>query len=446
LTACREAFQEGKTVLTSKKFLTPSSLLDKIQPSAPRIRFAEGVINLNHSTSLWSKLMRCTIISTFLLSCATAVVTTQIATAATVTLTKLASFGGGDGWLSPGEGGTAYLGTGNNERGLTYGNGHVYLVSHANVSSSTSNVRILDQNTGADLGGLNATGITGGTFTVNAGGVGSDGAIYVANLTTQSTTSPFKVYSWATEGSAPTVAYSGDGGLPGSRLGDDFAATGGGTSTRLAAGFNSSPAVAGNNSYSIIDPSASSATAIAFSATPPNAGDFRLGLTFVDATHVLGTAGSSLYRNTSYSGGTGTLVNSPAIPDPAGATADRLLAYTTFGGMSLLAVQSIGDSHVSIYDASDPSTPVYLASGNNTSGSLTANGNATGQIAWGAITNNSDGTVSRTLYAMSTNQGIQAFVVTVPEPATIALLILAFLGMASVSNRRTRALHVQVPV
>ncbi|HYV27858.1 MAG TPA: DUF4623 domain-containing protein [Candidatus Eisenbacteria bacterium] len=347
-------------------------------------------------------------------------------------MTPYLSWGGGDGWLAPGEGGTAYLGTGNNERGLGYGNGHVYLVSHASVAGSAANVRILDGATGADLGGLNNTGISGGTFLVNNIAVGGDGAIYVANLTTQSTTTPYKVYRWATEGSAPTVAYSGNGGLAGARLGDDMAGIGSGPSTLLVAGYNSTPAVTGNNGYAIIDPSAGSATAITFSGTPPNAGDFRLGLTMIDSSHVLGTAGSSLYRNSSFSGSSGTLINSPAIPDPAGATADRLLAYTTLGGKALLAVQSIGDSHVSLYDASDPSNPVWLASGNTTSGSLTANGNGTGEMAWGDTIVNGDGTFSRVLYGMSSNQGIQAFLVTVPEPGpmglgAVALGLIAFL-------------------
>src|SRR5205823_339168 len=221
--------------------------------------------------------------------------------------------------------------------------------------------------------------ISGGTFLVNNISVGGDGAIYVANLTTQSTTSPFKVYKWATEGSAPSVAYSGNAGIAGVRAGDDLAGIGSGSSTLLVAGYNSSPSVAGNNGYAIIDPTAGTATAIAFSGTPPNAGDFRLGITMSDSSHVLGTAGSSLYRYSSYSGSSGTLLASPAIPDPSGATADRLLAYTTLGGMSLLAIQSIGDSHVSLYDASNPAAPVYLASGNTTAGTLTANGNGTGE-------------------------------------------------------------------
>jgi hypothetical protein len=337
---------------------------------------------------------------------------------AQVTMSPLATWSpNGDGWLAPGEGGYTFLGTGNLERGLGFGNGHVYLVSR----NGGNNVRILDALTGADLGGLNMTGVSGGTFPVNNMGVGGDGAIYVANLTTQSTTSPYKVYKWATEGSAPSVAYSGDSGLAGSRLGDDLAAIGSGSSTRLVGGYNSTPSVAGNNGYSIIDPTAGTATAIAFS-TPPNAGDFRLGITFSDSSHVIGTAGSSLYRYTSFSGTSGTLLASPAIPDPAGATADRLLAYAVVGGLPILAVQSIGDSHVSIYDVTDPTNPVWLASGNNTSGTLTANGNGTGELAW-----NITGANTAILYGLSSNQGIQAFGVTIPEPGSMALAALGLM-------------------
>src|SRR5882672_9653467 len=95
-----------------------------------------------------------------------------------VTMSAYSSFGGGDGWLAPGEGGYAFLGTANNERGLAYGNGHLYLVSR----SGGNNVRILNPTTGADLGGLDVTGITGGTFAVDMVSVGADGAIYVGNL------------------------------------------------------------------------------------------------------------------------------------------------------------------------------------------------------------------------------------------------------------------------
>ena len=167
--------------------------------------------------------MRRTTVSTLLLVCACAFVATQFATAATIA--PLLSFGGGDGWLAPGEGGHTFLGTGNNERGLAYGNGHVYLVSR----TGGTNVRILNPTTGADLGGLNVTGVSRRNVYSQRCGRRGDGAIYAANLTTQSTTSPFTIYKWATEGSVPTVAYSGDGGLAGSRLGDDLAITGSGS-------------------------------------------------------------------------------------------------------------------------------------------------------------------------------------------------------------------------
>ena len=97
---------------------------------------------------------------------------------AQVTMAPLSSFGGGDGWLSPGEGGYTFLGTGSLERGLAYGNGQLYLVSR----NGGNNIRILNPTTGADLGALNNAGISGGTFAVNMVGVGGDGVIYVANL------------------------------------------------------------------------------------------------------------------------------------------------------------------------------------------------------------------------------------------------------------------------
>ena len=329
-------------------------------------------------------------------------------------LAPLTSFGGGDGWLAPGD--YPFLGISNNERGLVYGNGHLYLASH-----STGNpIGIIDPSTGADLGTLNNTGMTGGTFVVNAAAVGGDGAIYVANLSLQSTTSPYKVYKWETETSAPTVVYSGDAGLAGARVGDTLAASGSGSSTLLVAGFGATPAVAGNNSYTIIDPTAGTATAVAFPGTPPNAGDFRLGITFTDSSHVFGAQGSSLYSYSSFAGAAGTLIASPTIPDPAGATADRLLAYTTISGLPFLAVQSTGDAHVTVYYAADPAAPVWLASGRNVSGTLTVNGNGTGQLAWGDTTVNGDGSVSRTLFGMSTNSGIQAFTFTLEAPPTIA--------------------------
>lgn len=71
-------------------------------------------------------------------------------------------------------------------------------------------VNTLSGVTDADVGTLNVSGITGGTFPLMMIGVADDGAIYGANWGTVSATSPLKVYRWANEAAAPTIAYQGD--------------------------------------------------------------------------------------------------------------------------------------------------------------------------------------------------------------------------------------------
>lgn len=342
---------------------------------------------------------------------------------AAVSIQPLAAFGGGDGWLAPGEGGYQYLGTGNLERGIAYGNSHVYLVSRANVGGNSLNIRILDPGTGADVGGLNpGTGVlTGGTFPINMVSVGGDGAIYVANLTTAASgTSPYKIYRWGTEAdAAPTVAFSG-APLAGARMGDDLAVVGSGAGTLLATGFGNNPAIAGNNSYTVVDPSAGTFSTMVFAGAPPNAGDFRLGITFLDSSTVLGAqGGANNFQLTSFSGTTGTLLASP-VPTAAG---ERPMGYADVGGLPLLATVETGNSNVRLYDMTDPGSPTLLLTANNTSGTLSANANGVGAVAWGGISGD-----TATLYAMSGNQGIQAFVITVPEPSVVVLLGLGFVA------------------
>ncbi len=323
---------------------------------------------------------------------------------AQVTLTPLTTFGGGDGWLAPGEGGYTFLGTGTLERGIGYGNGHLYLVSRSGGTS----VRILNPDTGADLGGLNVTGVSGGTFAANMVGVGGDGAIYAGNLTT-SAASPFKVYRWADESAIPTVAYDASPGLP--RVGDSFAVTGSGTGTTIVASGT------GSIGFASINPLAGTGAAVPVAGTA--AGAYRIGLTFVDDNTVIGTQGGS-WMLTDFSGTSGTLVSSISTPSAT----ERLLAYNVVGGLPLLATTDTTSSLVRLYDMSNPTSPVLLASANNTSGALSPNGTGVGSMAWGSITGN-----SATLYALNANQGIQAFTVTVvPEPGP---LVLTALGLAA---------------
>ena len=132
------------------------------------------------------------------------------------TLVPLSSFGT-NGWRAPSvilagdsagsNNGTSYnfLGTASNERGMAYNpsTGNLALVSR----NGGPGVRVLSGTSGTDLAGLNlGIGvITGGTFVVNKVGVSNDGAIYVANLTTDLRTSAYKVYRWDNEGSSPAT-------------------------------------------------------------------------------------------------------------------------------------------------------------------------------------------------------------------------------------------------
>jgi hypothetical protein len=150
-----------------------------------------------------------------------------------------------------------YLGTNNLERGLAYDavTDRVVLVSRL----GGNRLVLLDGATGSD-GSDEANGVpirtlstsdesganlvSGGDFPMNLVGAGTDGAIYVANLSL-AVSKPFKIYRWASARTetVPTVAWEGtmDTILPAgatgndARFGDSFAVRGAGTNTLLGA-------------------------------------------------------------------------------------------------------------------------------------------------------------------------------------------------------------------
>lgn len=376
------------------------------------------------------------------------------------TLGPLTSFGVGadqvaDGWRAPFEvltGDAAgsdsispglynYLGNaldntdvnaGNLERGLAFNpvTGHVLLVSRNN--GSVPGIRILDGTTGVDLGQLDqGTGIvTGGNFATNMIGIGDDGAIYVANLSTNLTSSPYKVYRWANESATPTVAFSGNPGslLSGARIGDTFDVIGSGANTRLVAGYAANPSVAGNNSFALFSTSDGlnyTGASVAIPTTPPDAGDFRLGITFTDSDSVIGKQGT-FARLVDVNGSTGTLNVSF---DTDGQTL-RAMDYAVVAGKPLLAIMecsaaqdAAGRARLFIYDMTDPTLPLVdrkLQEGSNlpnlnpvTGPNQYPNINGTGQVKFGPINGN-----VATIYAMSTNNGIEAFTFTLDTTVT----------------------------
>ncbi len=370
--------------------------------------------------------------------------TGSIASAAT--LTALSSFAG-DGWLAPGEGGATWLDTGNNTRGMAYNptTGNVIVVSRA----GGNNIRVVNGTSGVPTGTLNlGTGvITGGTFTINTVGIAGDGAIYVNNLAGSTNVTGMKIYRWANESATPTtfvntttvtsVNMGASTAVP--RLGDSLDVIGSGSATRIVAGFNATnglvapvaPVAGTVNGYVVYD-SAGALTAVN-PITGANNGDFRLGLTFgATANDVLGKQTSAAVRLTSYSGSTGTLNSSFTTVNGSAMAMD----YTSINGTPYLAVLDATSSVVRVYDMTNSLAPSTVAGPfTTTSGTLTGNANATGSLKWGAITQLDPYTWQGVIYAMSTNQGLQAMVFTVPEPTVLG----AVAGLGLVALRRRKA-------
>lgn len=340
-------------------------------------------------------------------------------------LQALSSFGGGDGWLAPGESGFSSA-TDATIRGIAYHSPSNRLI--VVDRNGGLNVRLLSGDTGSQVGTLSATNatVTGGTFIASMIGVADDGHVYMGNLST-SATANFKVYRWdssevSNPTSDPTVAFNGLTGR--TRTGDSFAVTGSGANTRIvAAGGN---AVA-DTAFAFA--SLTTADGLTFASANPGVtapvGSFRLGIDFDDAGNVLGRqTGSTTGHLGSLSGGAASTFS---LVNPS----EAALAF--YAPLNLLATMQVtgtpGINTVRLYNASNLSSLVLLDT-KNLALSTNSNTNGVGSVSFGL---GPDGGLR--LYALNANNGIQAFSV-VPEPSAGLLALVAGLGLAA---RRRRA-------
>ena len=357
------------------------------------------------------------------------------------TLTALTTFGS-NGWLAPGS--NPYVTTDNSQRGLGWNpvTKNVVLPSR----SGGNFVAIINGTTGIVSGTLDTTGVSGGTLAMMGAGVSDDGEIYVPNLQSGSNTlSPFKVYKWTGENdtNAPTTAFSQVNPQTTSgafRYADAFAVYGSGASLKFAAAGSTTGTTGGlpNNGNFMLGSLDGSNTNTIYRNIPNTltaSNDYRLGITFVDADTVIGNQGTSA-KITDFVAAT-TLSNTGAIVTGSIAmgAADRPLDYTVINGQALLAVVNTNSSLISIYDITNPAAAALLTTGSTVSGVLSSNANATGGLQWGEMLT----PTSQVLYAMSSNQGVQAMVFqAVPEPSTYAMMGGAFAVIGVIASRKRK--------
>ena len=336
-------------------------------------------------------------------------------------LEPLTSFGG-DGYLSPGEG--PFPATpDSNQRGFAYNpaNNHLYVVSRTGSLS----VPILHGDTGAQIGTLNTTGITGGTFAANMIRVADDGAIYATNLvtSTNTTTGALKVYRWADETSAPTVVYSGDVGLAAARFGDTLDVRGSGLNTQILLGQGSN--AAGATNFAVLSTAdGNTFTPQVFNPAGVANGDFRLGIAFGSGNTIYGKQpGQTNLRLVGFdpAAGTATLLGTNTTVPISLTGIDYDPALDVIGGAFTGNTTTAGSHDARLFEERNFTDLVQTSEIDFPTNFANSNGASATAISGGRM------------YVLITNNGIAAYTI-VPEPGVIGLLSLG--GITLLARRR----------
>jgi hypothetical protein len=281
---------------------------------------------------------------------------------------------------------------------------------------------VINGTTGANVGTLAIapfmTGPGSGIYPINMIACADDGVIYACNLADTSL-QQFRIYQWDTESSAPSMPFINDfSNAP--RVGDTLDVRGTSFNTLILAGVQSGSAPsAQNKGYITISTNGGapySGGNRVFTTTPPNEGDHRLGITFGPGDTVIGTQGGGQpVRYSSFAAFPSVLLASPTLTSPG----ERPMDFATIAGKPILATVDTSSSLVRVYDFTNPASPLLLTSATTIVGPSNDNSFGVGQVRFGAISG-----ATATLYALNSNNGIQAFTLTVPEPVSLGLIVI----------------------
>jgi hypothetical protein len=185
----------------------------------------------------------------------------------------------------------------------------------------------------------------------------------------------------------------------------------------------------GDDGFAIVNSFTSESLTLMDATSGSASSAFRLTSAFVDGDTAIGNQ-NGVTRVAEFSP---TGITSIAAVTGPGAT-ERHVDVVTIGGVQYLATLASFDAtvrnRVSIWELNG-TTATLLTQANLLGVGTVTNPNGTGDIEWGNVTGD-----SATLYALTTNHGIQAFMFTVPEPGVAMLGVVTALGLAV---RRRRA-------